>query len=277
MIQSILVGLDGSGYSDAAIELAIRWARQTGAALLGLGVIDEPTIRKPEPTGTGGGYYKARLEERRLKDAREKVTAFLERFKRRCSEAGVTGRPLAEVGLPSERIFAHAEDCDLTLLGLRTFFHFETQTEPDETLVAVLRQSRRPVVAIPEKLPERWSVVLAYDGSPPAVRALEAFQRSGLESWPAVRVVSVATDSEVATRRAEEAARYLGFHNIPAEARSLPASRPVAELLFEQVGELEAGVLVMGAFGRPWLRESLFGSTTKAVLEKVDALVFLHH
>src|SRR5262249_49486993 len=150
-------------------------------------------------------------------------------------------RVLEQVGLPSERILAEAEDFDLTLLGQQTYFHFETQTDPDETLEVVLRNSRRPVVVANEKLPESRSVLVAYDGSPPAVRALEAFQRAGLDQWQTVRVVSVARDPAEATRRAEEATRFLRFYDIPAEARSLSASRPVAELLLEQVEDVKAG------------------------------------
>jgi hypothetical protein len=58
MLKSILIGLDGSAYSTTALELGIRWARRFDALLVGLGVIDEPTIRGPEPVPLGGAYYK---------------------------------------------------------------------------------------------------------------------------------------------------------------------------------------------------------------------------
>jgi nucleotide-binding universal stress UspA family protein len=47
MLKSVLIGLDGSDYSTAAVELGIRWAKQFDALLVGLGIIDEPTIRGP--------------------------------------------------------------------------------------------------------------------------------------------------------------------------------------------------------------------------------------
>jgi nucleotide-binding universal stress UspA family protein len=277
MFQTLLIGLDGSIYSERALELGIRWARHNRAVLVGLGVIDEPTIRTSGSTATSGSYRKLKREEDRLKDAHRRVAWFLERFTKRCTEAGVTCQALEKVGLPSERILVEANAFELIFLGQRTYFHFETQTDPDETLRVVLRKGSRPVVAVGEKLPESRSVLVAYDGSPPAIRALEAFQRAGLDQWEAVQVVSVARDRAKAARQAEEAVRLLRSYNLPAEARSLVSSRPVAELLLQQIRDLKPGLLVMGAFGRSQFAQSLFGSTTQAVLEKADTLLFLHH
>lgn len=50
MVRSILIGLDGSVYSCSALQLGICWTQRFDALLVGLGVIDEPTIRK---SGTG--------------------------------------------------------------------------------------------------------------------------------------------------------------------------------------------------------------------------------
>ena len=97
-----------------------------------------------------------------------------------------------EVGLPSAEILAEEGKFDLTLLGKRTYFHFETQADEDETLEVVLRRSHHPVVAVPMKLPAPAPVVVAYDASPAAGRALAAFPGSGLYEGQAVHVVSVA-------------------------------------------------------------------------------------
>ena len=48
MLCSMLVGLDGSEYSDSALELGIRWARRFDALLVG-GAVD------PSIPGAGWG------------------------------------------------------------------------------------------------------------------------------------------------------------------------------------------------------------------------------
>ena len=57
LLKSILVGLDGSPSSEAAVELGIQWAKHLNALLAGLGILDEAAIRTPEAEPTGGGYY----------------------------------------------------------------------------------------------------------------------------------------------------------------------------------------------------------------------------
>jgi nucleotide-binding universal stress UspA family protein len=278
MLRNILICLDGSIYSDTALELALRWARAKRTELVGLGVIDESALRGSRSRSRVETYQKVLRDEQRLQDARRRIARVLRRFTDRCAEAEVPFRVLQQEGIPSQAIVFEAEDYDLTLLGQRTYFDPESQTDPDETLEVVLRNSRRPVVAVCERPPHSRSVVVASDASPPAVRALEAFQKSELEQWQTVRVVSVAGDEATAARHAEEGARFLKAYNIPAEAQPLSASRPTAELLMKEVQELEAGMLVMGAFGRSAFTESFLSSTTLSILEKErDTLLFLHH
>ena len=256
--------------------LGIRWAGRTGVRLTGMGIIDEPTICRPEPTGIGGGpttpARRLSAEGRRGPRGRFSRALCQPLHPGGCDLPGAAAHRPALRGNP-----VRGGGLRFDPAGSATYFHFETQTEPDETLEVVLRKSPRPVVAVGSTVPESRSVVVAYDASPAAVRALEAFANAGLDLWETVRVVSVASEPAVAARRAEEGARFLRSHHLQAEGRSLPASRPVAELLLEQVQELNAGMLVMGAFGRWKLAEFFSGSTTRTVLENSRAPVFLRH
>jgi nucleotide-binding universal stress UspA family protein len=236
MIRSILIGLDGSTDSERAVEQGIRWSKLTGAELIGVGGVDEPTIRRPEPTGAWGSQFKHRRDEALLADAREKVKQFLQHFDSRCNAAGVRHQVREETGLPAERILFLNEDSDLTVLGLESHFHFETQKTADDTLEEVLRRTERPVVAVPDQEPTGRDVLVAYDASPAASRALATFANSGLDEGRPIRVVSVAPDLEIARRRASEAARYLNHYNIRADI--LPVvGRKASEGLLAKVHE----------------------------------------
>ena len=48
MLKSILIGLDGSPSSTAALELGIQWAKRFNALLVGIGIVDDATIYTPE-------------------------------------------------------------------------------------------------------------------------------------------------------------------------------------------------------------------------------------
>src|SRR5579872_4769911 len=129
MLRTILVGLDGSAYSATAVELGMRWAQKCNAMLVGVGIIDEPTIRKPEPLPIGGSFYKERRDSVLAADARRRVEQFLGQFSVQCAEAGVACKLLEDSGTPWEQICLEAQRYDLILLGRQTYFHFETQQD----------------------------------------------------------------------------------------------------------------------------------------------------
>lgn len=277
MIRNILVGLDGSDYGDAVTELALRWARQTGAKLIGFSVVDEPTIRQPQAVGIGGGSFKHERDDALVVQARKRVRRTLSEFVDRCREQSVSCRVSEETGLAWDMILHEAEDADLTLLGQHTYFQIEARCSDDGTLEHVLRRSPRPVVAVPTLLPSGRSVVVAYAGRAPASRALEVYQASGLNQGERVYVVTVGPDRAWAARQAEEGANYLRFYGIAAQGRPVATARPVAAVLLEQIKELDAGMLVMGAFGRSRFSEFFSGSITHTLLRRSNVLLFLHH
>jgi nucleotide-binding universal stress UspA family protein len=277
MLRSVLVGVDGSEYSAAAVELGIQWAQHSGAVLVGLGIIDAPTINKPEPVPLGGSAYKVHHDASLLTDATHKVGQFLEHCARRCAEANVACQLLQDIGLPAEQILLEAQRYDLILLGQHTFFHFETQQQPDDTLQVVLKQSPRPVVAVPAALPEGRTVVVAYDGSLHAARALHMFQVLGLEGSQEAHVVCVDPNQEHADRCVERAVAFLHSHHIVAQAYVRTTAAAPAHVLLEHVHQVQASLLVMGAYGRSTLREFFGGSVTRTMLRESPVPLFLYH
>ena len=129
MLTSILIGLDGSAYSDVAVELGIQWAKRFNAVLVGLGIVDEPTICKREPVPLGGASYKLERDAQLLADGRRKVEEFLKRFGAQCAAAGVAYQEVEDVGMPYDEILRESHRYDLVLLGHETHFHFETSDE----------------------------------------------------------------------------------------------------------------------------------------------------
>jgi nucleotide-binding universal stress UspA family protein len=273
MLRSILVGLDGSEYSRNAVEVGIYLARKSGALLVGMGVVDEPTIREAEPQLIAAGvpYAEPVLYRERVSKARREVETFLSQFTLRCADAGVAAKVLEDEGLPHERIELQAQRYDLIILGQRTRFHFETQEGYDDTVRRVLKDSPRPVVAVPERMsfnseePGR-TILVAYDGSLQAARALQAFQGSGLAGMLPIVVVSVAPEQGGAARCAERAVEYLRFHDIRAEAQPIAANDDPAKVLLSAAETHKAAMIVMGGYGQPTLREFFLGSVTRRLV-----------
>jgi len=289
MIRSLLIGLDGTDDSNAVLELGIGWAKRFDALAVGLGIVDEPGILSAEAAWFAGGHHwHAAMPTPLLSNSRHKIAQVLQQFARRCDEARVAcrtvedvGTPfvqiLEDVGTPFVQILREAQCYDLILLGQRTHFSYGCEGAPDETLGKVLQDSPRPVVAVPKTLGGGESVVVAYDGSLQAARALYAFEASGLDCSQKVHVLSIASDSKDAARHADRAVEFLRIHGIGATPHPVETSAPTAEVILGKIRYLDASLLVMGAYGQPVLREFFLGSVTRTVLKESPVPVFCSH
>jgi nucleotide-binding universal stress UspA family protein len=277
MLKSILVGLDGSPHSQLAVELGLGWAKKFDALLVGLGIIDEPAVRRPEPMHLGAAVAQVQFDDRLLAEARRKVEQYLEQFALQCAQQQVACKVLEDVGIPAEQIALEAQRYDIVLLGRRTYFHVDPQEGPEDTLSRVLRHCARPVLTVPNSVRPGRCVMVAYDGSLQAGRSVQAFQATGLDEGKQVHVVCVGPNHVDASRHADRAAEYLRFHDIKAVAHPVASTAGAAQVLLEKVRELDPGLVVMGAFGQPNWREFFFGSVTRRFLKETPAPLFLYH
>jgi nucleotide-binding universal stress UspA family protein len=275
VLRSALVALDGSAYSESAADLAIDWAGRYGARLLGLGIVDGPTIERAEPVPLGAGAYKKARDEARLADAHRRVADFLADFRAHGQAAGVAVEVLEDIGDPPARILREAQRCDVVILGRETHFHFETQERPDETLAQVLRGSPRPVVVVPRSVPEGQGVLLAYGGGREAARTLQTFQLLGLAAGEAIEVVTIHRDGAEAEALVNLAGEYLAAQGAPHRLHPIVSVAPPADVLLERVRFARPRLLVMGAQGHHPLRDLFGTSVTRAVMRACPVPVFI--
>lgn len=275
-IRSMLVGLDGSAEADAAVELALRWAETTGARLVGLAVVDEPSIRRGALVTPIAGYYPSQHgDERVIIAQRDRTGRLLSVLSRRCDSRGVRCELLEETGSPHERILHVAQAHDLVILPRSGQFRFRVNGGHDDTVERVLRASGRPVVTVPAARPRSGPVVVAYDGGMHATRALQALQSAGLEPFVETVVVSVRETEAEAARSAHQAYEYLTSHDVPVRVVVIASTAPADESITRVVDDVDARLLVAGVSTRSPLAERLFGSVTRALLRTSPVPMFL--
>jgi nucleotide-binding universal stress UspA family protein len=148
---------------------------------------------------------------------------------------------------------------------------------PCDTLDKVLHSPPRPVVATPDALNEGTTAVIGYDGSLQASRTLAAYVSTGLAAAYENAVVTIDTDYEEAARIAERAIDYLALHGVTVKPRPVETRLDPASILLDHARQMNAGLVVMGAFGHSPLREFFFGSTTRGVLRDSKVPVMLYH
>jgi nucleotide-binding universal stress UspA family protein len=275
VLRSILVALDGSPWSEAATTLALDWAARFEARLIGLGVLDEPSIDRREPVPMGAYAYKKHRDETLLADAHRRLLGYLDDFSTRSAAVGLSAAVIEDIGDPSQRILREAQRCDVVVLGRQTHFHFETQDRPDATLAQVIRTSPRPVVVVPRTLTDGHGIVVAYGGGREAARTLQTFESLGLAAGQDVAVVTVRRDRSEAEALAALAGAFLTAHGTPHHLCPITSDAAPAEILLEEVRRRHPGLLVMGAHGHHPLRDLFSTSVTRAVLAECPIPVFV--
>jgi nucleotide-binding universal stress UspA family protein len=281
--RRILIGLDAPAHVAALTALGICWARRLGATLVGLAIVDEPGIRAIEPAKPVGGtpgvdpvYYVG--YQARLADVHRQADHLLEQFAERCTEAGVAHAQVKAVGLPYERLAAEAQSCDLIVLARGFHFHFSARDHlAEESLRKVLRDIPRPIVVAPAVPCPDGAIVIAYDGSVQAERALAAFQATRLGESGEVHIVSVDAKAAVAAQHADQGQKFLEHHGIKAVVHPFESPASPEKFILEEIRRVNAGLLVMGAYGRAAVREFFLGSVTRTLLSETPVPLLLFH
>jgi nucleotide-binding universal stress UspA family protein len=279
MIKDLLVCLEGSPSSERATDLAIEIAREVSARLLGLAIVDEPDIRAGTATSIGGASFKRHRDDVLIEDASKRVHEYLTRFEARCLAAGVQARVLEVRGRPAPKILEEMQSNDLTLMGRQVNFLFETKSEDSDTRDSVLHRADKPVIIVPEVVaPAGPDVLVAFDGSSAAKRAVRAFAESGLAQGRKVHVASVQDDGEEAWEMATRGVDLLAGFGVASKARSVVSVLPIAAAILEARRKVGAGMVVTGAYARrSRLSELLWGSVTRSLLDDTPVPLFLHH
>ena len=145
-------------------------------------------------------------------------------------------------------------------------------------LSEVLVRSPTPVLALPTS-PRPAALdgvaVVAWDGSKAAARALRAAVPL-LRNFAAVQVLSVIPRNRLELP-STDVLRYLSRHDIHAEYRELERENSIEETLAAEARRLNAGLIVMGAYGHSRLREFLTGGVTRYFVTSAERALFLAH
>jgi nucleotide-binding universal stress UspA family protein len=287
MLRSILIALDGSESSTRASQVALQLASRHGAHVEGLGIVNSAWIQRPEPVPIGGITIKTALDLPRLGTARERVDRVLQDFRAQVAKAGISSHDIrAAEGNPLQLIAREATAHDLIAVGRKSIFDVEGELYDLPVCVdRIVREEPRPILLVPSEAREgglassERSILVAFDGSPAASRAVHMFALLGLAQDRAVHVVSVADEAAAATETAGRACELLARHGASHTRAIGLGDRETgtpAETILGLAKSIGAGMIVMGAYGRRGIRE-IFGSTTRDVMNACPTVLFLHH
>ena len=277
MLKRILVLLGETPSSASARQYAFRLAQRAEAEVAGLAGIDLSYIEAPMPGAIGTTAYKVRLEEQLKKQADDIRHRLHEVFELECRAHGVPFEWLSFEGDPIETLCLATETRDLVITGHDTAFRGNVHEQLSEILAKLLLMTPRPVIICPDDISTADEILIAYDGSVPAMRAVQLFTLLGVGQGKRIHVTSIDASQELAARRTGGAAGYLRSHGYEIEANPIASRVHPAEVLSIEIADRKIGTLVMGAYGHRGFREFLFGSTTSTLVENPPCALFVYH
>jgi nucleotide-binding universal stress UspA family protein len=261
--------------SSAGVEDAAAFCEKAGAHLSVL----VASFAAPVPIGEYGlavsdswaGERQSDLE--RLQNSVDGVTRLL-------SDTGVScdvSSAYAEAGIMDEEIGRRAMYTDLTLVNAA-----ETADRmlPTAAIEGTLFNARNSVLLTPAGAAVTWPpkrVMIAWDSRVEAARAVhEAL--NFLDKAEDVRVVMVDPHAHVGNgaEPGADIAAYLARRGLKVAVDRLPsAGHLISDVLTQHAVDMQADLIVMGAYGHSRLRERIFGGVTKSMLEKPPLPLFL--
>ncbi len=185
---------------------------------------------------------------------------------------------LEDIGVEEQVVALRACRADLIVLSRPAPGN---ETETLMTLNAALMQSGRPVLAapplngeLPSHVPFRC-ICLFWNGSPEATRAVTA----ALPFLAAAEKVTVLrVEEEEWFAPTEDLEAYLARHGVTTTvSQVLPRQGRTGQSLLIAANDMDADMLVMGAYTRSKLRQLIFGSVTGYIMEHAPIPVLLCH
>ena len=280
MIKQILVATDGSENSLTAADYAINLARLFNATIRGLFVKDVKILTGPliHDIGTSiGGMVPYGTFNQTIRELLEsQADAALNQVEGKCTQAKVTFTREIREGIVSREIIKSADDCDLIAMG-KMGAHAEWRDVFLGTNVEyVVRQTHKPVLITPSEYKPFRKMLIAYDGSSFADKAL----RSGAEIAQAMKlpvtVVCVAEKKDDALQILSTASAILKDDKLTVDTVAKGGSDHAGGIL-EVCNDEDSkfDILVMGAYGHSRLREMILGSNTVRVMRSTNCSILL--
>jgi nucleotide-binding universal stress UspA family protein len=281
-MQNILACIDASSYAASVCDLAAWASRKLELPVELLHVIQrkDAVAGRHDLSGAIGLGVKSQLLEELTQieeaDARlqiERGRVLLAAGEERLRAAGTTGvKSLHRHGGIVETILEREIDARIVVIGKRGASHEFAQDHIGSKIERVVRASSRPILVASRAIDTPQVVVLAYDGSPAADRALERCANSPLVLGMPVHVVMAGPDDQRHRTLIDKAVAQLGEAH---EVRTTLGSGRPEGVISAVVGETPGVILLMGAYGHSPLRTLIVGSTTTAMVRTVRVPVLL--
>lgn len=275
-MKNILVCIDGSSYGQVCTQYAVWLSKRLDAKVTALYVSELWQYETPLIADFGGTlgtqpYLGLTAQLKEIENSKAQVIG--DYVKKQFADAGIPGNVEFEhrSGLLVDCIDEfenQRNNIDFIVLGKRGENANFAKGQLGSNMERVIRASRLPCFVANRKFIDQKKILLAYDGSASATKALNWLSKTLAFPQCEIHVVSVAKQGAEA-----EASKIL------IEAESMfqgTDKKPVCQVLSGAPGEAieqyvianEITALLMGAYGHSRIRQFIIGSTTSELVRR---------
>lgn len=271
-MHHILVGVDGSQWSQVAAHYALDFARAENAEVRALAVMPPEVLQAlGEPPETLA--YSERVPEGEQL-ARRTINDWFAATEQLCAEAGVCFMRNIDAGEPAHRLIWAALPSRLCVLGAHgANAPEESRGSLGKVTTALLRSAVKPLLITRETYRPVRRVIVGWDGHPDAAHAAEvAFRAARAYDWE----VYVVSGTEAASPLAASCgylAETMAKEGVSAQAFVEPGNAP--EIIFHALEHFDADLVAIGGRQKSATAHLLRGNAWYDLVEQLPVPVLL--
>ena len=277
MFKSILLPVDGSDFSNSATRYAIRAARFFDATVTVVHVIDIKKYATPLLNNVAmclGISSVPDLEVTYENGLKQLGQGILELASEKLTNAGIEHTTRLRSGIVSDIICQEAHSVDLLVMGYRGEASEWGSSIFGSVFEATIRQVNKPVFTVSSHVQDISRILVAYDGSNHASKALQVAAEVASGNDIPVHVLLASFQETTEKRLEQEVKEYLDSHKLNFHLET--AEGDPAEAIVVRAEEIGADIIAMGAYGHSRIKELLVGSTTEYVLRNARCPVLVY-
>lgn len=272
--MKVVIGVDGSKYSQWALDWLGKVPFQTAPRVTAIHAVDPQSVRAPFMTQPSvSGYEPDDGEAIHLLESRAKQVQA--ETKRRLTELGLKGSVHVVQDSIAQALINQAGHQGLVVVGSRGLDAIDRFVLGSVSTTVTLHASC-PVLIVKEPPPTVWRILVATDGSPSSKKALQFLAKqltakSGAKPpvillvhvMPFLRYTMVKEAGEQLL--AQEAAK---LEKVGYRVRQFPCVGPAAEEIMKVANREQPDLIVTGAKGQSAVARFLQGSVSTKLVQQ---------
>ncbi len=265
MLKKIFLPLENSPSTMAAMNYACFISARQNAEVTGGIFMDIERVDSSLGTLNYDNTisWHSDLSDGIISPTKPTVEYLIHNFKEICTRNSVKFSFENEIGMPSNRITSLSNYYDIVVTGIKSDFGLVKKNNRNSFLQKILLGSATSILAVPDYFREIHNVIVAYDGSISASRALQRFAHIANFSDLNIIIVTSSKDSAWAednTKRAKEYLMSYGALNVLTDYTQIEIVKVLQSSYFES-----SDLIVLGAHSQS-IKDIFIGSITKRLI-----------